>query len=43
MCALRELLLPALWLQAWFVNSLSWRGTDMTVARDTDLARASRP
>ena len=43
LCCLRELLLPALWLQAWFVNSLSWRGTDMTVARDTDLARASRP
>ena len=42
-CLLRELLLPALWMQAWFGNSLSWRGNDMTVARDTEwMARASR-
>ena len=40
---LRELLLPLLWAQAWFGNSLSWRGNDMTVARDADwMARASR-
>ena len=31
---LREALLPALWTQAWFGNSLSWRGNDMTVARE---------
>ncbi len=42
-CVLRELLLPALWMQAWFGNSLRWRGNDMTVARDTEwMARASR-
>ena len=43
MCLLRELLLPMLWMQAWFGNSLNWRGNDMTVARDTEwMARASR-
>jgi ceramide glucosyltransferase len=43
MCLLRELLLPVLWMQAWFGNSLSWRGNDMTVARDTEwMARVSR-
>jgi ceramide glucosyltransferase len=31
---LRELLLPALLIQAWLGKSLSWRGTDMTGARD---------
>lgn len=31
---LRELLLPILVIQAWLSNSLSWRGNDMTVARD---------
>jgi ceramide glucosyltransferase len=42
MCLLRELLLPALWVQAWFGNSLSWRGNNMTVARDTQwVVRAS--
>jgi hypothetical protein len=30
---LRELLLPALLLQAWLGKSLSWRGTAMTSAR----------
>ncbi len=41
-CLLRELLLPALWMQAWFGNSLQWRGHDMTVARDTEwMAPAS--
>jgi ceramide glucosyltransferase len=25
--AARELLLPALWLQAWFIDSFDWRGT----------------
>ena len=39
---LRELLLPALWVHAWFGNSLSWRGSDMTVAREDWAARASR-
>ena len=43
MCLLRELLLPTLWMQAWFGKSLSWRGNDMTVARDTEwMVRASR-
>jgi ceramide glucosyltransferase len=32
MWLLRELLLPLLWVQAWFGNSLSWRGNDITVA-----------
>lgn len=42
-CLLRELLLPALWVQAWFGNSLSWRGNELRVARDTEwMARASR-
>lgn len=41
-CLLRELLLPALWMQVWFGNSLQWRGHDMTVARDTEcMAPAS--
>jgi ceramide glucosyltransferase len=39
---MRELLLPVLWVQAWFGNSLTWRGHDMTVARDTEwMAPAS--
>ena len=46
-CLLREALLPVLWMQAWFGNSLSWRGNDMSIARDAtreaeDLIRASR-
>lgn len=31
---LREALLPALWVQAWLGNALTWRGNEMTVARD---------
>jgi ceramide glucosyltransferase len=31
---LREALLPLLWLQAWFGNTLSWRGNDIPVARE---------
>jgi len=43
MCLLRELLLPALWVQAWFGNSLSWRGNELTLARQTGMtAPASR-
>ena len=30
-CLLREALLPVLWGLAWFGNSLSWRGNDMTL------------
>jgi ceramide glucosyltransferase len=42
-CALRELLLPVLWVQGWYGKSLSWRGTELTTARDDSLAaRASR-
>ena len=40
MWLLREALLPLLWLQAWFGNTLSWRGNDMTVAHEESwLAR----
>jgi ceramide glucosyltransferase len=28
---LREVMLPAVWVQAWFGNNLSWRGTEMTL------------
>ena len=26
----RELMLPALWLQAWFINSFEWRGNEIS-------------
>jgi ceramide glucosyltransferase len=39
---LRELLLPALWINAWFGSSLSWRGSTLNVAREGWAARASR-
>lgn len=29
-CAARDLLLPALWLQAWFIDSFEWRGNRIT-------------
>ena len=46
-CLLREALLPVLWGLAWFGNSLSWRGNNMTLAPDgtrdaEDLIRVSR-
>jgi ceramide glucosyltransferase len=28
----RDLMLPVLWIQAWFGNSFSWRGNDMHLA-----------
>ena len=31
---LREALLPLLWVQAWLGNGLTWRGTDISLARD---------
>ena len=41
MWLLREALLPLLWLQAWFGNTMSWRGNDMTVAQEQSwLARS---
>jgi ceramide glucosyltransferase len=41
MWLLREALLPLLWLQAWWGNTLSWRGNDMTVEREHSwLARS---
>jgi ceramide glucosyltransferase len=40
MWLLREALLPLLWLRAWFGNTMSWRGNDMTVADEQSwLAR----
>ena len=40
MWLLREALLPLLWLRAWFGNTMSWRGNDMTVAGEqSGLAR----
>jgi ceramide glucosyltransferase len=38
---LRELLLPALLIQAWLGKSLSWRGNAMTSARDHDVVLRS--
>ena len=32
---LRDLLLPALWVQSWLGNGLSWRGNAMSVADDS--------
>jgi ceramide glucosyltransferase len=38
---LRELALPAIWLQAWFSSSSSWRGSDMSLERgDVGLGTA---
>jgi ceramide glucosyltransferase len=38
---LRELALPAIWLQAWFSSNLSWRGSDMSLDRgDVGLGTA---
>jgi ceramide glucosyltransferase len=28
----RDLMLPALWAQAWLGNTFSWRGNDMSLA-----------
>jgi ceramide glucosyltransferase len=28
----RDLMLPVMWTQAWFGNSFSWRGNDMSLA-----------
>ncbi len=40
MWVLREALLPLLWVRAWFGNTMSWRGNDMTVADEQSwLAR----
>jgi ceramide glucosyltransferase len=38
---LREALQPLLWLWAWSGNTLSWRGNDVTVAREqSGMARS---
>ncbi len=38
---LRELALPAVWVQAWFGSSLSWRGSSMSLERgDVGLGAA---
>ena len=33
----RELSLPALWVQGWLGSSFSWQGNDMSVARGTQI------
>jgi ceramide glucosyltransferase len=38
---LRDLLLPALWIDGWFGTGFVWRGHQMTV--DTDPAVGDRP
>ena len=41
---IRDLLLPALWVQAWLRDDFEWRGTAMTVAADEpDGAVPDRP
>ena len=36
--ALRDLLVPALWIDAWFGNDFVWRGNQMSVAADAPMA-----
>jgi ceramide glucosyltransferase len=35
---LRDLLLPALWVDAWFGNDFVWRGNQMSIATDAPMA-----
>jgi ceramide glucosyltransferase len=36
--ALRDLLLPALWIDAWVGTEFEWRGNQMSIAADTPAA-----
>jgi ceramide glucosyltransferase len=39
---IRDLMLPALFIQAWTSNEFTWRGNEMTVAEDDEAMRAAR-
>lgn len=38
---LRDVLLPALWLQAWFINSFSWRGNEISPEQATSAPHSA--
>ncbi|MDX2202828.1 MAG: ceramide glucosyltransferase [Hyphomicrobiaceae bacterium] len=38
---LRDLLLPALWLQAWLFSSFSWRGNDIDVDAEAPVSQST--
>jgi ceramide glucosyltransferase len=39
---IRDLMLPALFIQAWTSNEFTWRGNEMTVAEDDEAMGAAR-
>ena len=39
---IRDLALPALYIQAWTSNEFTWRGNEMTVAEDDEAIGAAR-
>ena len=39
---IRDLMLPALFVQAWTSNEFTWRGNEMTVAEDDEAMGAAR-
>jgi ceramide glucosyltransferase len=38
---MRDLLLPAVWLEGWIGDTFVWRGNDMSVAKDSDAERSA--
>ncbi len=38
---LRDIMLPALWLQAWFINSFIWRGNEISPESDEPVSSSA--
>jgi ceramide glucosyltransferase len=38
---MRDLLLPAVWLEGWIGDTFVWRGNDMSVAKNSDAERSA--